>query len=411
MEADLLNRMVRRLISIGNLTFIWPDGSVHRFGGPAADGTVFDIVVRYRDWITPWKIVLYPELCFGEAYVDGAIVFEKGTLPEFFDLWVRNVQARKGEAGWLGRLRLHLMRRWQQANDRHGARRNVAHHYDLSDTLYRQFLDRDRQYSCAYFARPEMTLEEAQLAKKQHIQAKLALQPGMRVLDIGCGWGGLALHLAKSAGVHVTGITLSQEQLAIARQRAAEAGLTGRVQFELCDYRDVEGRFDRVVSVGMLEHVGMPHYAQFFGRVRDLLSTDGVALIHSIGRRGGPGITNPWIRKYIFPGGYVPALSELMPHIERSGLWTTDVEILRLHYAETLRHWRKRFHDRIAIIRQIYDERFCRMWDFYLSASEAAFRHNHQMVFQLQLSKSIDTVPLTRDYIFEAERQSQGTAA
>jgi cyclopropane-fatty-acyl-phospholipid synthase len=310
----------------------------------------------------------------------------------------------------LVRLRLSILRRLRQINDRTRAHRNVAHHYDLSDVLYRQFLDKDRQYSCAYFREPGLSLEEAQLAKKQHIAAKLLLRPGQRILDIGCGWGGMALHLAKTENVHVTGITLSQEQLAVARQRALDAGLADRVRFELCDYRDVQGLFDRIVSVGMFEHVGIPNYRLFFDRVKSLLAPGGVALIHSIGRRDGPGVTNAWIRKYIFPGGYVPALSEVLPVIEKTGLWVTDIEILRLHYAETLKLWCKRFHERIALVRQIYDERFCRMWDFYLAASEAAFLYNRQMVFQIQLTRDIEAVPLTRDYMFETERQFQVSA-
>ncbi len=405
----MLTWMIRRLIPIGMLTFVWPNGSMYRFGALLPGMPQFDIVLRFTDRLTPWKIALYPELCFGEGFMDGRIVFEKGTLPEFFDLWVANVLARKKKPGFWSKLRLALMRRWQQANDRVNAKRNVAHHYDLSDLLYRQFLDKDRQYSCGYFPTPGSTLEEAQAAKKYHIAAKLLLQPGQRVLDIGCGWGGMALTLARAADVHVTGITLSEEQLAVAQQRAEEAGLSDRVTFELRDYRDVTGSFDRIVSVGMFEHVGVPNYGDFFKRVSDLLAPDGVALIHSIGRRGGPGLTNPWIRKYIFPGGYVPALSEVVPQIERSGLWVTDIEILRLHYAETLRHWRKRFHDRLSLIQQIYDERFCRMWDFYLASCEAAFRYNHQMVFQIQLSKAIDAVPLTRDYMVEQERILQQT--
>ncbi len=404
----MLIGMIKRLIPIGMLTFIWPNGSMYRFGEMVPNGPRFDIVIRFTDpWIV-WKIALFPELCFGEGYTDGRILFEKGSLPEFFDLWVANVQARKAGPGLLSRLRLTVLRRLQQCNDRLRARRNVAHHYDLSDLLYKQFLDKDRQYSCAYFTAPGISLEEAQEAKKRHIAAKLRLQPGLRVLDIGCGWGGMALALARSADVHITGITLSEEQLRVARARAEEAGLSDRVSFELCDYREVQGQFDRIVSVGMFEHVGVPHYRDFFDRLRDLLTPDGIALVHSIGRRGGAGLTNPWIRKYIFPGGYVPALSEVLPAVERSGLWATDVEVLRLHYAETLRHWRKRFHERMPFVQQIYDERFCRMWDFYLAASEAAFRYNHQMVFQLQLTRAIDAVPLTRDYMVEEERTLQG---
>jgi cyclopropane-fatty-acyl-phospholipid synthase len=406
-SAPVLKKMVERLISIGPLVFIWPDGTSTVFGRPPEDRAPFDIVVRYRDWLTPWKVVLYPELCFGEGYMNGGLVFERGTLAEFFDLWVRNVRARDKPPGWIMRARMGLMRRWQQANDQRSARRNVAHHYDLSDTLYRQFLDKDRQYSCAYFPHAGISIEEAQTAKKRHIASKLLLKPGQHVLDIGCGWGGMALHLARAANVRVTGITLSEEQLAVARSRAAEAGLSERVQFELCDYRDVEGPFDRIVSVGMFEHVGEPNYDTYFQRIRDLLAPDGVALVHSIGRSDGPGLTNPWIRKYIFPGGYVPALSQVLPAVERSGLYATDIEILRLHYAETLAAWRRRFIEREALVRQIYDERFCRMWDFYLSASEAAFRYNHQMVFQIQLSPSLTAVPLTRDYMFETERQTE----
>ncbi len=405
----MLNRMVKRLISVGPLVFVWPDGTASRFGQPPADRAPFDIVIRYRDWVTPWKVVLYPELYFGEGYVEGGLVFERGTLAEFFDLWVRNVRARGKPPGWIMRLRTAAMRRWQQANNKRSAQRNVAHHYDLSDILYRQFLDKDRQYSCAYFPRQGLSIEDAQLAKKRHIAAKLLLKPGQSVLDIGCGWGGTALHLARTAHVRVTGITLSQEQLAVARSRAEEAGLSDRVRFELCDYRDVKGTFDRIVSVGMFEHVGQPNYDEFFRHIRTLLTPDGVALLHSIGRSDVPGLTNPWIRKYIFPGGYVPALSEVLPSVERSGLYATDIEILRLHYAETLALWRKRFMEKQALVQQIYDERFCRMWDFYLSASEAAFRYNHQMVFQLQLSRSLTSVPLTRDYMFEAERQAETT--
>jgi cyclopropane-fatty-acyl-phospholipid synthase len=297
-----------------------------------------------------------------------------------------------------------LALRVQQWNDRNASKRNVAHHYDLSYDLYRRFLDEDMQYSCAYFARPDMTLEEAQSAKRAHIAAKLRLTPGQRVLDIGCGWGGLALELAGKHGVRVLGITLSQEQLAIARRRAAEAGLEHLTEFQLIDYRDVKGTFDRIVSVGMFEHVGVPHFREYFEAVRKLLKPDGVALIHSIGRHMGPGLTQAWIRKYIFPGGYIPALSEVTPVVEKAGLWITDVEILRLHYAETLRHWRERFVKAWPEIASVYDERFCRMWEFYLAFSELAFRYTGHMVFQMQLTRRVDALPITRDYIYEAER-------
>jgi cyclopropane-fatty-acyl-phospholipid synthase len=300
---------------------------------------------------------------------------------------------------------------FQQYNPLHRARRNVAHHYDLSDTLYELFLDADRQYSCAYFAAPDQTIEQAQANKKRHIAAKLLLAPGQHVLDIGCGWGGLALYLAKECGVSVTGLTLSTEQLRVAERRAAAAGLSDRVRFELRDYRETNGRYDRIVSVGMFEHVGVVHYPEFFGKVKELLADDGVALLHSIGRQDGPASTNPWLRKYIFPGGYSPAMSEVVPVVERSGLWITDIEILRLHYAETLRAWRTRFNANRERIRALYDERFCRMWEFYLAGSEMAFRHQGHLNFQMQFAKKIDAVPLTRDYMVDWERSHRASAA
>jgi cyclopropane-fatty-acyl-phospholipid synthase len=260
------------------------------------------------------------------------------------------------------------------------------------------------QYSCAYFARPDMTLEEAQIAKKRHLMAKLRIEPEMRVLDIGCGWGGLGLTLAEQAGARVTGVTLSTEQQALATQRARARGLSDQAEFRLQDYRDVQGPFDRIVSVGMFEHVGVPNYQAYFDAVARLLDDDGVAVIHSIGRKDGPNTTQPWIAKYIFPGGYIPALSEVIPCIERAGLWVADVEILRLHYAETLRAWRNRFLQRRDEIRDLYDERFCRMWEFYLASSEIAFRYGGHMVFQLQLTKKVDALPLTRDYMTDYDR-------
>jgi cyclopropane-fatty-acyl-phospholipid synthase len=280
----------------------------------------------------------------------------------------------------------------------------VAHHYDLSDALFRHFLDSDRQYSCGYFKTPQASLEEAQVAKTTHIAAKLMLRPGIRILDIGSGWGGLALRLAKLADVQVTGITLSEEQAKIARRRAEEAGLAGRVSFKLQDYRDVEGRFDRIVSVGMFEHVGAPNYPTFFQTIVRLLSDEGIALLHSIGRKGVPQVMGAWVRKYIFPGAYIPSLSETLQVVGSTGLWVTDIEVLRLHYAETLRCWRERFMQHISTIRAIYDERFCRMWEFYLATSEAGFRYADLMVFQMQLAKLVNVVPLTRDYISSAEQ-------
>ncbi|MGH7044553.1 MAG: class I SAM-dependent methyltransferase, partial [Acetobacteraceae bacterium] len=281
---------------------------------------------------------------------------------------------------------------------------NVAHHYDLDGRLYSLFLDRDRQYSCAYFPRGDETLEAAQEAKKRHIAAKLCLdRPDLSVLDIGCGWGGMALTLARDFGAKVLGVTLSVEQLNEARTRAAAAGLADRVRFELLDYRAVTGQFDRIVSVGMFEHVGVDHYRTFFATMANRLAPDGVALLHAIGRNEGPGSTNPWLAKYIFPGGYCPALSETLAASERSGLRLTDIEILRLHYAETLRHWRRRFSANRDTIASLYDERFCRMFEFYLAGSELSFRHDNMMVFQIQLAHRQEAVPLTRAYIAAAE--------
>jgi cyclopropane-fatty-acyl-phospholipid synthase len=299
----------------------------------------------------------------------------------------------------------HFGRLIQQFNPVSRARQNAAHHYDLSRTLYALFLDSDLQYSCAYFNTPGQSLEAAQRNKKCHIAAKLLLdRPGLRVLDIGCGWGGLALYLAAETGARVTGISLSEEQVKLARERAAKEGLSGKVQFHLRDYRLEEAQYDRIVSVGMFEHVGAPHYPAFFRKVRNLLAPDGIALLHSIGRSDGPGITNPWLRKYIFPGGYSPALSEVLSVVERQGLFVTDIEILRLHYAETLRAWRERFAANREQIKGLYDDRFYRMWEFYLAGAELAFRNQGHMVFQMQLARDQEAVPLTRDYISDWER-------
>src|SRR6185437_12565942 len=287
--------------------------------------------------------------------------------------------------------------------NRRNARRNVAAHYDLNERFYSLFLDSDRQYSCAYFEFPGQSLDDAQTAKRRHLAAKLLIKEGATTLDIGCGFGGLALYLAGVAGARVTGVTLSREQFAVAKSRARNAGLAENVEFRLEDYRDVGETFDRIVSVGMFEHVGASHYDEFFTKARALLKDDGVMLLHSIGRNAVPGVTNPWIRKYIFPGGYIPSLSEVLPAIERAGLIVTDIEILRLHYADTLAAWRDRFLNHRADAEAVLGERFCRMWEFYLASAEAGFRYAGLMVFQIQLAKKLDTVPRTRTYIDREE--------
>jgi cyclopropane-fatty-acyl-phospholipid synthase len=399
----MLKRMLANLIKIGRLTVIDANGERFCVGDVPGDAPQLDIVVRLVGRFTGLKLVLHPELYLGEAYMDGKLTIERGSLWHLLDLYGRNLQNRdRRTRSRLARIGRSVACRLQQHNSRRAARRNAAHHYDLSYDLYRQFLDRDMQYSCAYFAELRMTLDEAQEAKKRHIAAKLALAPGQRVLDIGCGFGGLALSLAREKQAHVTGITLSRQQLAVAKERAA--GLADKVSFELSDYREIEGPFDRIVSVGMFEHVGAPNYQTFFDKLARLLTEDGVALIHSIGRADEPALTDPWIRKYIFPGGYIPALSEVLPAVERAGLWVTDIEILRLHYAETLRLWRERFLKNRSQIRTIYDDRFCRMWEFYLAGSEMAFRYDNMMVIQLQLTRRVDSLPITRDYMFEAEQ-------
>jgi cyclopropane-fatty-acyl-phospholipid synthase len=402
----MLGKTLRRLIKHGRLTIIRPDGHTEQFGELTAAEPRQDVAVRLKGVLTSLKLALHPDLYLGELYMDGALVLERGTLWDLLELLGRNQleQERVPSNSAIGPLRA-VLTRIQQSNSRRAARRHVARHYDLSHEHYRQFLDTDLQYSCAYFADPSLSLEQAQEAKKRHIAAKLLLEPGLRVLDIGCGWGGLALSLAEMERVEVVGVTLSREQLTVARQRAKQAQLDERVRFTLNDYREIEGPFDRIVSVGMFEHIGVPHYARFFQKIGELLSPDGIALIHSIGRSDGPTITSAWTRKYIFPGGHIPALSEVAPVIERAGLVLTDLEVLRLHYAETLRHWRERFLASHRHDGRIYDERFCRMWEFYLASSELAFRYGGLMVFQAQLARQLDSVPLTRDYMYESVKR------
>lgn len=367
-----------------------------------------DVIMRLHDHVAEWDLLRNPDLKLGELYMDGRLTLEAGDVGDLLALLMRNLHEIQPR-GWHRLVRgiRKLKRRFDQFNPASRAKAHVAHHYDLSAALYDQFLGTDRQYSCAYFTEANQPLESAQLAKKRHIASKLCLnQPGLKVLDIGCGWGGLALDLACNAGAKVLGVTLSEEQITMARARAERAGVAETCRFELVDYRALSGRYDRIVSVGMFEHVGAPHYDAFFDKARALLKPDGVMLLHTIGRSDPPGSTNAWIAKYIFPGGYTPALSEIAAAVERSGLIITDVEVLRLHYAETLRQWRQRFNANRAKVAALYDERFCRMWEFYLAGSEMAFRHNGEVVFQLQLARRQDAVPLTRDYMLDDERHS-----
>jgi cyclopropane-fatty-acyl-phospholipid synthase len=401
----ILSGMLRRLVRVGELVVTDARGRTQTFRGSPGPRAA----IRFADRATEWRVLLRPDPALGEAFMDGRLVLEEGSLYDFMDLCGLNLELVGTIPGsGLFDVGERLLRRFHQYNPIPRARANVAHHYDLSERLYELFLDRDRQYSCAYFEHPDADLDEAQLAKKRHLAAKLLLRPGQTVLDIGSGWGGLGLYLAGSTAVDVTGLTLSTEQLKVANDRAARAGLGARTRFLLKDYREMTGQFDRIVSVGMFEHVGINHYGTYFAKLRELLKPDGVAVLHSIGRAAGPSSTSAWIRKYIFPGGYIPSLSEVLPAVERQGLWVTDIEILRLHYAETLRHWRQRFLANREQIRSLFDERFCRMWEFYLVASELFFRRRDGMVFQMQLARRRDAVPLTRDYIGEWERRHRG---
>jgi cyclopropane-fatty-acyl-phospholipid synthase len=403
----LLRFLLKIFIRRGTFKVTTSRGTVFTFG----DGNGKPVAARFATRATEWGILLDPELRFGESYMDGTFVVEQGSIADVLAIMLGQNTDVPHWARLQGLLRF-LYRRLAQFNPRPRSRRNVAHHYDLDGRLYSLFLDADRQYSCAYFETPDQSLDDAQRAKKRHIAAKLRLTQGNPVvLDIGCGWGGLGMYLAEFAGADVTGVTLSQEQHAVANERAAEKGLSHRARFQLQDYRDVNSRFDRIVSIGMFEHVGVNHYDAFFRKSAQLLAEDGVMLLHSIGRSEGPSRTSPWISKYIFPGGYIPSLSEVLPSIEKAGLLVTDIEILRLHYAETLRHWRQRFLAHLEEVELIYDQRFVRMWEFYLAASEMSFREQNLMVFQIQLTKRQDVVPMTRDYIMREEQRLRTTEA
>ena len=400
----ILDRFLSHLIRHGTLSVTFASGRQATFAGTNPGP---DIAIKFADRATERRLFMNPDLVLGEAFMDGSVTIENGDIYDFLELCLMNLSWDLPDH-WIQRFQGRL-RRWgrgiAQYNPIGKAQQNVAHHYDLSDTLYDLFLDNDRQYSCAYYASGNETLEQAQDYKKRHIAAKLLLKPEHKVLDIGSGWGGLGLYLSDTSGADVTGVTLSVEQHKVSQDRVKERGVSEKVRFKLQDYRHEQNKYDRIVSVGMFEHVGVGHYEEFFRKIKELLDEDGVALLHTIGRADGPGATNPWLAKYIFPGGYTPALSEIVPVIERVGLYITDIEILRLHYASTLRDWRTRFNVNRDKVREIYDERFCRMWDFYLAGCEAAFRYGGQINFQIQLSRRQDAVPLTRDYIQEWEAQ------
>jgi cyclopropane-fatty-acyl-phospholipid synthase len=402
-----LSIMLKSFVRRGSLTVIDAAGRTHVFAGQegTADNPAPAVIMRLTDASLYRKLFFNPELHAGEAYMDGRMSFPGSSLREFLTLF--SINRRSLAAFPMQRVFQRASRglkRFQQANPIGQAQANVAHHYDIGNAFYELFLDSGLFYSCAYFRDENESLEAAQINKCRLIAAKLQLKPGMTVLDIGSGWGGLALYLARVADVNVLGVTLSEQQHALAEQRARDSGLDHRVRFELMDYRNLTRTFDRIVSVGMFEHVGVAHYREFFGKVNDLLSDDGLMLLHSIGKMSPPGTASPWLRKYIFPGAYSPALSEVFPAVEANNLWVTDVEFLRLHYATTLNHWHRRFDANRKQVAAMFDERFCRMWEFYLISAEMMFRTGTQEVFHMQLAKKRDAAPIVRDYMITEQQ-------
>ena len=398
----ILDRALKTVVRTGTLHVTDPAGNIRLYG----DGSGSSVGFRVTNAAAATKIATDADKYLGECYMDGSLIPTIGTIYDVLALLMHNAETysmpKVAKAAYSLR---KLIKRVDQYNPVGKAKQNAAHHYDLSGQIYDLFLDRDRQYSCAYFESDAVSLEDAQLAKKRHIAAKLGVKPGMKVLDIGSGWGGLGLYLAETCGAEVTGVTLSEEQHTLSNERAAQRGIADRVSFKLQDYRHLDQKFDRIVSVGMFEHVGVGHFKEFFGKVHGLLKDDGIAVLHSINRSDGPGATSAWVKKYIFPGGYIPALSEVLPHIEHAKLYVTDIEILRLHYAKTIREGYVRFANNRARAREIYDERFCRMWEFYLAASECAFRFAGMNNFQIQFTKSQHALPLTRNYMIEEEER------
>ncbi|WP_297322253.1 cyclopropane-fatty-acyl-phospholipid synthase family protein [uncultured Bartonella sp.] len=397
----LLKTAVSHIITKGNLAITDSRGITYQFG----DQTGTPIHIRFTSPKWEREVALDPALKLGEAYMEGGFVFVKGDIYTLLETIFESTGPVAENQLWMKAFYFirTATKRFVQMNNLRRSAKNVERHYDLSGKLYDLFLDPDRQYSCGYFETPNTSLNEAQLAKKRHLAAKLQVERGEKLLDIGCGWGGLGLYFARVLGANVTGVTLSHEQYGIANKRAQDMGLEQKAKFQLLDYRKINDQFDKIVSVGMFEHVGIGHYSEYFSHVKRLLKPDGRFVLHSIGRSGEPGATNPWIAKYIFPGGYIPSLSEVIPVIEKSGLIITDIEILRLHYAETLKVWREAFLANWDKAKELYDERFCRMWEFYLAASESAFRWQGMMVFQIQMAHKQDAVPLTRNYIEQEE--------
>ena len=403
---SLFDRFVGHLFKRGEIAIILADGTTKHYGSP--DPALKPVTIRFTDKRVPAFIARNPHLYAAEAFMNGRLVIERGDIRDLVDLVRANGRWEEGRVTlrgtWRNLIRDRLRARIQAFNDATRSKSNVAHHYDLNDRLYDLFLDVDRQYSCAYFTDPANDLDTAQADKKAHIAAKLALKPGQRVLDIGCGWGGMALYLNRAADVDVLGVTLSEEQLKVARTRAEAAGVSDRVKFELIDYRALGGRFDRIVSVGMFEHVGVPQYDTFFLKCRELLAEDGVMLLHTIGRLGVPGKTDAFTLKYIFPGGYNPALSEIVSASQRAKMIVSDVETLRIHYALTLDRWYDRTVQAKDAIVALYDERFYRMWTFYLAGARAAFLHGNLCNYQIQYVRDRRALPITRDYMAQAER-------
>jgi cyclopropane-fatty-acyl-phospholipid synthase len=398
----ILRNLLRKAVKKGNLEIVDAEGRRDRFG----DGEGLPVRARFTSSAAERRLLMHPQLKFGEEFMDGGFVMESGSIYDLFTVLLQNLE-HYHPTWWIAAIAgaTFATRRFAQLNTPLRARRNIHSHYDLDGRLYSLFLDNDLQYSCAYFEPGNPDLDEAQLAKKRHLAAKLRIEPGMKVLDIGSGWGGLGLYLADRTKADVTGVTLSEEQHSVSNRRAEELGLADRARFLLQDYRTVKGPFDCIVSVGMFEHVGVGHYRAFFEACKSLLTRDGVMVLHSIGRFDGPSFTNPWIAKYIFPGGYIPAMSEVIPKVEKSGLKITDIEILRLHYAKTLRAWRERFLAHREQVAALYDERFCRMWEFYLAGAETSFEYQDMMNFQMQLTRHQEALPLTRNYMWEAEEQ------